>query len=154
MPFRENIRLGTYYRKGEEVSYMRRILVLTHGELASGFLSALEVINGEGGDVQVAGVNPNDAKEDIRAKISTFLEQHAEGDDAVILTDVPGGSSTSIAVDFVSSQRRVFLVSGLNLSMLLEIAFAGEEEDTVGLLRLAVESGRESIFFLNDKFSV
>jgi mannose/fructose-specific phosphotransferase system component IIA len=133
---------------------MRRILLLTHGELASGFRSALEVINGESNSVQVAGVNPNDAKENIQAKISAFLVQQDEGDDAVILTDAPGGSSTSIAVDYISTQRRVFLVSGLNLSLLLEIAFAGGEEDTASLLRLAVKSGRDSIFFLNDQFSI
>lgn len=130
---------------------MKKILICTHGGLAQGFKNALELIVGEVQGVEVLGISMEDTIDHVRSEIETFIEKCDSSDDKIILTDIPGGSTTQAAFYSISSEKRTHVVTGLNLGMLLEI-YLSSEEDVPMLLKSCVTSAKETMNYLNDSY--
>ena len=56
---------------------MKKILIITHGDLCKGYNSALEVITTQKDKVDVIGIHPEDNQEVITSKIDNYIKQNA-----------------------------------------------------------------------------
>jgi len=130
---------------------LKKILICTHGGLAQGFKNALELIAGEVQGVYVLGISMEDTIDHVRAEIEAFINNCDLSDDKIILTDIPGGSTTQAAFYSINTAKRVHVVTGLNLGMLLEIYLSSEEDMSV-LLKGCVTSAKETMNYLNDSY--
>ena len=65
-----------------------------------------------------------------------------------IFTDLMGGSITNQLMK-LATKKNVFLISGLNLPLLLEIVLAGEDIPVEELIESAITNAREQILFVN-----
>ncbi|HBQ8607546.1 TPA: PTS mannose transporter subunit IIAB, partial [Klebsiella pneumoniae] len=72
----------------------------------------------------------------------------ANGDEVVIFTDLLGGSINNSAVSVLMRHRNVFVVAGINLTLLLEFLLC-EEATTEAAIIYATSAARESIVFIN-----
>ena len=126
---------------------MRKILLCTHGEFASGIKSSLEVITGNSDNVHDICVLAEDTMETVKSKIQDFVDRNKEND-VVIMTDIVGGSPTQASFYIMSENENVSLLTGLNLALLLEIVLSAEE-DTKSVIKNAMESAKTSVQFLN-----
>lgn len=117
-----------------------RALVAGHGSFAEGMLSALEQITGRG-DVFVGVTNHDLSAQGVEALLRQRL---AETNADVIFTDLPAGSCTMAARRIQRERPELQVVTGVNLSTLLDFAFTAESGD-VQAVEHAVDKGRASL---------
>jgi len=127
---------------------MRNILVLTHGNFAQGIVSSVEVICGSDFGIKCICVGVEDSLETVSDQIKAFLVACPVNEEKIIITDISGGSTTSAAIHFVNDDNKVYVITGLNLGMLLEIVL-NQEEDVVNALTTITENAKQTILFLN-----
>ena len=127
---------------------MKNVLVLTHGDFAEGIISSVRVICGSDMGIRSICVKVEDSLETVSDKIRQFVDGCPAEEEKVIITDIPGGSTTSAAIHFVNDDNKVYVITGLNLGMLLEIVL-NQEEDVVNVITTIVENAKQTILFLN-----
>ena len=102
---------------------MRKIFIASHGKLASGIKSSLDVLLGASDNVTVFDAYLND--ENVKDKIDQFYETLEDGDQAILLSDYYGGSVSQVTFPY-ANRPDTFVVSGINLALVLEIAAASD----------------------------
>ena len=81
-----------------------------------------------------------------------LFDSFPKDDTVVVLTDLVGGSVNKLIAEKLRD-RKFFLISGINLAMLLEIACCNELELNEDLIRRTVALGKESLVFINDELN-
>lgn len=125
------------------------LLILSHGHLASGIITSFEMIAGKNShldyiELDDAGVG------DFRKKLSNYLENKEQ---ILILADIKGGTPYNEALkQFLKRPNQIQLVSGLNLSMLLEIGTQLDNAtNATELAKTAEKVGKKSIEIATDE---
>ena len=116
-----------------------RAVVAGHGEFAAGMISAVQLISGRG-DV-FRGLS--NAGLDASALLDAMDEAVVAHGARVVFTDLPAGSCTIAARRLAHSRPAITVVTGANLSMLLDYALKGE--DGAAAAARAAGRGREAI---------
>lgn len=117
-----------------------RGIVAGHGTFASGIISAVEQITGRGAQF-VAVSNTGLCLDDIQGALAQALDTTGA---RVIFTDLPAGSCTMAVRRMLRERPGVLLVTGVNLSLLLDFAMHNLE-DPVQALQSALDRGRASM---------
>ncbi|HTO56010.1 MAG TPA: hypothetical protein VMR50_21685, partial [Myxococcota bacterium] len=95
------------------------ILILSHYGLADEMVGALRHIVGELPHVRAIGLDPATATpEDMRAQIDKALREVDQGEGALVLVDMFGGTPSNLSLSFLE-EGRVEVVTGVNLPMLV-----------------------------------
>lgn len=125
---------------------MRKVIVATHGELSKGIVHTLGMIVGEdaAAGIQTFSLYPGDEVSKIAADIEAAIEQEEGQTDYVIFTDVAGGSVDNHLLRLVKLPN-VWLISGVNLIMLLEVVLNEYVESTDTVVEQAIESAHQGI---------
>lgn len=103
----------------DEPRFEVRGIVVAHGEMARGMITAVSRIAGDGADALVAVSNEGRGPDELRAAIAEVLGTGP----GVVFTDLGAGSCTLAAVRSCRDRGAVAVVSGVNLPMLLEFSF-------------------------------
>jgi PTS system mannose-specific IIA component len=94
---------------------------------------------------QVVPVGVDAANPDIRGQLKEGIRSVDNGEGVLLLTDLLGGSPTNLCVSFMS-ERRVEIVTGVNLAMLLKLdGLRRSGKPIAELARELAEAGRASI---------
>ena len=104
---------------------MRKILLVSHGHLASGLKSSIQILTGDASSVSVidAYVDDSDFTKDIRS----FIADCEPKDGAIIFTDILGGSVfQKVALEHPES-KGVIHVTGMNLAAVMECLLSPEK---------------------------
>jgi PTS system mannose-specific IIA component len=94
------------------------VVVATHGNLAQEMIRTAEAVVGK--LAQVAPVSVVATAPDMRRTIADAIRGVDTGDGVLLLTDLLGGSPTNLCLSFLD-ERRVEIVTGVNLPMLLKL---------------------------------
>lgn len=103
---------------------MKKILIATHGHLASGFESAARILAGDSVDIQHIDAYTEDEPGDYTPKIEAFVSSISDGDQGVIFTDILAGSVNQKVCQVLAAmgdRPNVFLVTGTNLMAVLAV---------------------------------
>jgi len=73
------------------------------------------------------------------------------GDGVVVLVDIPGGTPSNTSLQQTVKNKNLEVVSGFNLSMVIEIIMNRENKNLTELAQLAYETGQQSIEILSKK---
>lgn len=124
---------------------MNRLLIVTHSTLAQGLYETLSFFMGKLENVEYlnAYVENNDIRMEFERKVSSY-----GNDNVIVLTDIPGGSVNQIAMELMPKYG-YHLVTGTNLSMLLELALKQNDLSTEEIKEI-VESSRSNVLYMND----
>lgn len=117
-----------------------RGVVAGHGTFASGIISAVEQITGRGRHF-VAISNTGLCLDDIQSALVRALDETGA---RVIFTDLPAGSCTMAVRRLIRERPGVLLVTGINLSLLLDFAMQ-DDVDPEQAVRAALDRGRASM---------
>ncbi len=117
-----------------------RAIVAGHGSFASGIISAVEQITGRGATF-LAMSNTGLCLDDIQGTLARALDDTGA---RVIFTDLPAGSCTMAVRRMIRERPGVMLVTGINLSLLLDFAMQ-DSLDPVVAVQTALERGRASM---------
>lgn len=103
-----------------------KILIATHGKLASGFQSSINILTGKGDAVKVIDAYLDDS--DYTPKIDAFIDSVADDEQAVIFTDLYGGSVNQKVVTRLlpKGKGNIFLIANSNLAIILSILLLPE----------------------------
>lgn len=96
---------------------MYGIVLVGHGEVSKGFISAAEMIVGEQEKLHFAVLEPHATFEDYLKEVEEMIKDFEE---TLILADISGGTPSNVAMRLVM-ERNCSLISGVNLPVLLEI---------------------------------
>ncbi len=94
------------------------VVIATHGNLAQEMIRTAEAVVGR--LAQVAPVSVVATAPDVRKVIADAIRSVDTGDGVLLLTDLLGGSPTNLCLSFLT-ERRVEVVTGVNLPMLLKL---------------------------------
>ncbi len=130
---------------------MISILIVSHGELAAGLLNALQMLTGEQERVDALGLLESEAPEDLVERIREKVNEMDDGDGVLIAVDLYGATPFhSSARLFLESERKIEVVSGVNLPMLAEIMVNREDTSLEDLVKQAYQAGLSGIQTLPD----
>ena len=120
------------------------IVLVTHGNLAREFLSALEHVVGPQQGVATVCIGPEDDMERRRAEILDSARSCDTGDGVIVLTDMFGGTPSNISLSFLS-EHHVEVVTGVNLPMLIKLATLSESKSLEDLAAFIKQYGQRNI---------
>jgi mannose PTS system EIIA component len=95
------------------------VVVATHGKLAEEMIRTAEAVVGP--LEQVAAVSVVATSPDMRGDLKEAIQRVDQGEGVLLLTDLLGGSPTNLCVSFLT-ERKVEVVTGINLPMLLKLS--------------------------------
>jgi fructoselysine/glucoselysine PTS system EIIA component len=126
---------------------MRKYLIATHGTLAQGIHSSLEIIMGTLENVFLLQAYADENKS-IKEEIDTVLEKISNEDELIIFTDLMGGSVTNQILQYALKEK-VYIVSGFNLPLLLDILLADQEIPVNEIIETGIKNAKDQIVFVN-----
>ena len=103
---------------------MKKILVASHGHLATGIQSSVEILTGMAD--QITAIDCYIDESDSTPKIEEFIESVGPGDEGVIFTDIYGGSVFQKVVLLQPEKRGIVHVTGMNLGLVIETLISSE----------------------------
>ncbi|EOH98413.1 hypothetical protein UAY_02370 [Enterococcus moraviensis ATCC BAA-383] len=125
----------------------RKIILATHGNFAEGIRTSLELICGKSVNVEVICAYMKEDF-DLSQTIETIIFENQKNE-LLVITDIFGGSVNNEFFKYVE-QPNVHLVSGLNLSLLIELYTQLETtSDLEKLIRQAISTSKETIQYCN-----
>lgn len=118
-------------------------VVVAHGRLADGLLSALARVAGRQENLWAVS-NDGLNGEALADSIESILDERAEGRQVFLFSDLDGGSCGQVCRRLLDSGRVTVTLHGANLPMLVEFVFL-QDEPLERLLEALVEKSRGSI---------
>ena len=129
---------------------MRHLLLASHGPLAGAILESALFICGSAliSPVKTIMVAREDSGERIRTQVEQILSGFEAGDEIIALTDVFGGNVNNILTEYLSA-KKLYLVAGMNLGMVLEALLAPKDMQTEELAAYLENVGKEGVRYVN-----
>lgn len=125
---------------------VRKFLIATHGNLATGIKSTLDIIIGQTENVFLIEAYVKENK-GIESDLVALLKTLGKNDELIIFTDLLGGSITNQAVRFTQG-RNVHIVSGFNLALLIEVLMADINTPAEEVIESAIQNAKEQIAYV------
>ncbi len=120
------------------------LVLVTHGNLANEFISAMQHVVGKQEKVAPVCIGPEDDMEMRRAEILKKVEEVNDGSGVVVLTDMFGGTPSNLAIS-IMDRAKVEIIAGVNLPMLIKIASLRKEKNLKETVEGAQEAGKKYI---------
>jgi mannose PTS system EIIA component len=122
------------------------IVVVTHGNLAAEVVNAARTIVGDIPRIASVSIGWTDDMLSAREAIERALAE-VGGEEALILTDMFGGTPTNVSLPFLSP--RVEIVTGVNLPMLIKLSSL-REGDLLEVARVVRDQGKGAIYVASE----
>lgn len=103
---------------------MKRFLIMSHGHMASGIKSSVEILTGPCEAIAAIDCYVDDS--DYVPAVRDFIEGNAKGDESVIFTDILGGSVFQKVIQERPETHGVMHVTGTNLAVVIECLLTGD----------------------------
>jgi PTS system mannose-specific IIA component len=120
------------------------VVIVTHYRLGEEFLQALRLIVPQAPEFRAVAIEPDQSADEMRSRIDEALRAADRGQGVLVLTDMFGGTPSNISLSFLDD-RRVEVVTGLNLPMLIKLATLREEKTLEDLAIFIKDYGRRNI---------
>mgnify|MGYP000427145462 FL=1 len=120
------------------------LVLVTHGRLATEFVTAMEHVVGPQTAIEAICIGPDDDMEARRADIAAAIAKVESGSGVIVLTDLFGGTTSNLAISLMDVGR-VEVIAGINLPMLIRLESARRRMKVVEAVAAAREAGRKYI---------
>lgn len=130
---------------------MTKIIIASHHHLATGMKDTIEYLIPSIGKIDVIAAYINN--EPIEDEISKLLESYPVDEKVLIFTDLLGGSVNQTFIRYMS-KRNLFLVTGMNLPIIMTLLLSIESEDlSEDLIRKSIDEAKNQLLFVNDIYN-
>ena len=123
---------------------MLGLVLVTHGNLAKEFVSAMQHVVGKQEQIETVCIGPEDNMEERRGEILSKVEKVNTGEGTIVLTDLFGGTPSNLAIS-IMDRAKVEILAGVNLPMLIKIASLRKEKNLKDTVLGAQEAGKKYI---------
>ncbi len=124
---------------------MNHIILASHSKLAEGMRETVRFFKA---DAQLDVIEQTQGDTNFEERFCRLIEEN-QGKNIVVFTDLYGGSVNQVAFRTLA-RHKYWLVTGMNLVVLLEVCFATEDVDQE-MLETAIEAARSSLCLMNLK---
>jgi len=131
------------------------MILLTHGDLATGIIQSAQLILGKIPNLFSISIGLDETVEDIINEIKRIEASFFEEKPIIIVTDIPGGSTTQAAIKVIEGQKDKYLITGLNLGLLVTLVtlpLTKDRTDNLIKLKNAVLEAKNTIQIVDDLF--
>ena len=133
----------------------KNMILLTHGDLATGIIQSAQLILGKIPNLFSISIGLDETVEDIINEIKRIEASFFEEKPINIVTDIPGGSTTQAAIKVIEGQKDKYLITGLNLGLLLTLVtlpLTKDRTDNLIKLKNAVLEAKNTIQIVDNLF--
>ena len=120
------------------------LVLVTHGNLALEFISAMQHVVGKQEQVEAVCIGPDDDMEVRRDEILKKVESVNKGDGTIVLTDMFGGTPSNLALS-IMEKAKVEIIAGINLPMLIKLCSLRKDKSLKESVTGAQEAGKKYI---------
>jgi PTS system mannose-specific IIA component len=120
------------------------VVLVTHGGLAVELKAIAEVIVGPLLGVKAISIDKDVDVDRARAAIGEAIAEVDRGPGVLLLIDMLGGTPSNLSLSFLG-QRKVEVVTGVNLPMLLKLPFILDKMDLKEAAAFIRDYGRKNI---------
>jgi PTS system mannose-specific IIA component len=120
------------------------VIIATHGRLAEELLGTAQAMVGPLPQVRTYGLGVPGVSEPCGKALSRLIDELDTGEGVLVLVDLFGGSPSQAACTLLHD-KRVEVVSGVNLPMVLKLATARADASLADLARLLTGYGQKNI---------
>ncbi len=128
---------------------MANIILFSHGQLATGLADSCKLIIGEN-HFKVLNILLDQNIQEIKNNLDVMIQSFDDNQPVIVVTDIPGGSTTQTAIQRISDNKLLYVVTGMNLSFL---SLSQDDEDNKNKIRDAIEESQKGIYLVNDVIS-
>lgn len=125
---------------------MKKILIITHSLMAKGIKETVEFLDGSQ-NIDFAFCFTDIKNPDVY--LDEYLKYLNKDDKLIIFTDLKGGSVNQKA-SMRLKKDNFYLITGVNLPIVLEVLFANEESINKDYLKGLIEKAKEEIVLMNE----
>ncbi len=125
---------------------MRKVLLISHGELAKGALNTLSIFTSALDNFTAISAYTPEC-DNPQQDIEKFFAE-AKDDQVVCFSDISFGSVNQLLMPYLSREN-TYIFTGFNLPMLLQFT-ALPEEASIDEFRALVDAGSTGVMFMND----
>jgi PTS system mannose-specific IIA component len=118
------------------------IVIITHGNLATELLSAVQHIVGTQSHIKTVCIGPQDDVDQRRAEISAAIKAVELGKGVVLVTDMFGGTPCNLALAHLK-KGKVEVLAGANLPSLIKLIGLRVDGPLEKAVDEAIKSGRK-----------
>lgn len=127
---------------------MRRIVVVSHGDMAKGMMHTAAMIMGERCNLSYMDLQEGEVPQLLLEKLQEKIHRHPQ-DTFIILGDLLGGSVCSQLIH-LANLPNVHVISGMNLCLLLSVCMADAQTADEQIVLEAIREAKRNIVYLND----
>jgi PTS system mannose-specific IIA component len=121
------------------------VVVVTHCHLSEELIAAARLVVGEDlKQFEAVSIAPTEGSEEIRKKIVAAIRRVDGGQGVLILTDMYGGTPSNISLSFLE-EKKIEVITGVNLPMLLKLATSETDMDLETLAAFITDYGQRNI---------
>jgi fructoselysine and glucoselysine-specific PTS system IIA component len=131
----------------DQQNITRKFLIATHGTLAAGIKSSLDIIIGSVEHVFLLQAYV-DEQTSVDTELQKILAQVGESDELVVFTDILGGSITNNILQHL--RPNVYVVSGVNLPLVIDIMLADGTTPLEEVISTSIANAKEQMVFVNN----
>lgn len=128
---------------------MRQFIIASHAHFAAGINESVSLLSGERDNVRTLSMYVG-GNNDLAAAAAKMLDETPEGDDLVVCTDLFGGSVNNEFTSIVQRRPNTYLVTNMNLPLLIQLLFAEEGRDTAEVIREICAADDTRVKYVND----
>ncbi|GAB5488681.1 MAG: PTS sugar transporter subunit IIA [Parasphingorhabdus sp.] len=120
------------------------LVLVTHGNLATEFITAMEHVVGAQKSIAAVCIHAQDDVEEKRREISDAITSVENGKGVIVLSDLFGGTPSNLAISLMD-KGKVEVIAGANLPMLIRLDGARKKMDIQKAVKAAKEAGQKYI---------
>lgn len=121
---------------------MRKFVLASHGSLAEGIKNSVEMISGKQNNLYAFCMKEGESPTVLKERIEEIIFDSNKKDEIVLVSDFPGGSVNTLLMSFLT-QNNIYLVSGMNSMLVLNLLLSKEPIDSC--LKNAINAGKNTI---------
>lgn len=123
---------------------MVSILIIGHGNYATGALSATRLVAGAPENVYALDFEEGMSPEELKEKMSALLASIPDKE-VLIMADLAGGTPfrTAVELKMTQTEKEVRVVAGANMPALMEAAFSSDSMNLAELAADVLQTGVE-----------
>lgn len=127
---------------------VNNLLIITHGLLSNALVETAQMIFGEPGHIDTLSLCQNMGIEDLREQVNNYFEEHKD-ENVLVLVDIISGSPFNSIIPYMKKEN-VFVTTGVNLPMVLELTLKKDSTEFDEWCKLAKSIGIEGIITKDD----
>ena len=129
---------------------MIQIITASHGPLSEAIIKSASIIAGSDitKNLKHIQITMDTSTEEAKKLVEEALNSFDSNDEILALTDVYGGSITRVISEYIGV-RKLYIIAGMNLGMLLEALFVKDSCSIEELVDYLLQNGKEGIKCVN-----